>query len=368
MFRNFLSWLPLSKNSLTVIGLFIVLAAIPLTVFLAQQQQEIRQRAAPGTCRDNPESPPAGYKWKADCNRPCTNNSQCPQNNFDAQNVNPETSNWCYGFEGTTGTSADWRCLMLVRPVCESPGQPQCGGGGEACTLGRQTPDVGDACGNCIVGVRTDLRPFYNQNGHSACSNKQIVNDWCNGLDPAACNALKSGQCAQQCGGIPTPSPTPGATALEVNFKLQQITNPKNLTRQVKVEIFDTGNKVIKSENVTTNFQNGVFKGTLDLGTFTSGSYVVKLKVKNTLRKLVENVTNITAGQKNSLKEVELFSGDLNNDNELNAVDYANLVGCLDIRKGACADKVSADLNDDGTINTQDLAILIFNFSHKQGD
>lgn len=37
------------KRLLGIIGLFVILAAIPLTVFLSQQQQEIRQRAAEGS-------------------------------------------------------------------------------------------------------------------------------------------------------------------------------------------------------------------------------------------------------------------------------------------------------------------------------
>lgn len=67
-----------------------------------------------GRCRDNPVSPPSGYYWRANCQESgrCQQNSDCPKNTSDPR-VNPETSNWCYGFEGDKGTWEDWRCLRL---------------------------------------------------------------------------------------------------------------------------------------------------------------------------------------------------------------------------------------------------------------
>ncbi|MDO8573849.1 MAG: hypothetical protein Q7R77_03800 [Candidatus Daviesbacteria bacterium] len=176
-----------------------------------------QQDQCPVKCGDNPQSPPAGYMWKANCdtkescfvtadkNDP-NYNSKCLQNNFDAGNVEPSTSNWCYGFSSSTGgasTSSDFRCLMLVRSVCQSAGATQCGGA-SGCTLGNQTPDAGDACANCVLTNRTDLRPFYDQNGHRTCSNKQIVNDWCNGVSTDAskqCADIKSAACKSACSG-----------------------------------------------------------------------------------------------------------------------------------------------------------------------
>lgn len=94
----------------------------------------------PGVCRDDPtgSNAPQGDKWKATCgdslpscyvtgnNSDPHYNDKCGQNNFDPLNVDPKTSNWCYGFSGRTGTNADWRCLMLVRPPCENSGDSGC--------------------------------------------------------------------------------------------------------------------------------------------------------------------------------------------------------------------------------------------------
>lgn len=66
-------------------------------------------------CEDNPSTlkpgeRPNGYSWEANCSKSCTKNADCPQNTSDGY-VNPETSNWCYGFVGGS------RCLMLKREV-----------------------------------------------------------------------------------------------------------------------------------------------------------------------------------------------------------------------------------------------------------
>lgn len=50
--KNFLSY-PTHSRTLSILGFLVILAAIPLTVFIAQQQQEIRQRASEETgCPD----------------------------------------------------------------------------------------------------------------------------------------------------------------------------------------------------------------------------------------------------------------------------------------------------------------------------
>lgn len=113
---NYIS-VPTRSRTFGLLALLIVVAAIPLTVFIAQKQQEIRQRAATtngtGTCRDlwpSETVPSSGngqdYYWKADCSTTCTSKANCAQNSSDQCNVNPNDSNWCYGFED------GWKCLQ----------------------------------------------------------------------------------------------------------------------------------------------------------------------------------------------------------------------------------------------------------------
>lgn len=63
-----------------------------------------------GDCRDGAQSYKDGYAWIAYCSISCTKNSDCAQNTSDGA-VNPETSNWCYGFNGGQAP----RCMKLVQ-------------------------------------------------------------------------------------------------------------------------------------------------------------------------------------------------------------------------------------------------------------
>jgi hypothetical protein len=107
-------------GTIITIGTLLVLGISTLisTVFLnnTKRQTTATRAAGVGECRDNPVQAPAGYRWKADCGQiSCSTNANCPQNTSDPSNVKPDTSNWCYGFEGKNNSSADWRCLMLVK-------------------------------------------------------------------------------------------------------------------------------------------------------------------------------------------------------------------------------------------------------------
>lgn len=56
-------------------------------------------------------------------------------------------------------------------------------------------------CEQCILNARHDVLTNYAQWGWNvSCSNlPAVVDDWCNNLDPAACNQLLAGQCAGSC-------------------------------------------------------------------------------------------------------------------------------------------------------------------------
>ncbi|WP_437753500.1 hypothetical protein [Sorangium sp. So ce1389] len=62
----------------------------------------------------------------------------------------------------------------------------------------------GSACTECVLVQRADILPFYASNGwDTTCGNRDnIVANWC-GIDPAGCNAVRSGACAASCGVSP---------------------------------------------------------------------------------------------------------------------------------------------------------------------
>lgn len=113
---------------LKILPLLILISGIAVGVYLIGQRTNILPKAQeePGLCKDNPISPPSPpangsnftYFWEADCesetSRLCKKNSDCPQN-LDDPLVNPETSNWCYGFlEGP-------RCMQLITKRGQTP-------------------------------------------------------------------------------------------------------------------------------------------------------------------------------------------------------------------------------------------------------
>jgi hypothetical protein len=73
-------------------------------------------------------------------------------------------------------------------------------GGGLCASACASTVFCGTRCSQCIFGNRSDLVPFYEQNGWSIqCNNlDNIINNWC-GIDPAGCSGLKTGSCAAVC-------------------------------------------------------------------------------------------------------------------------------------------------------------------------
>ena len=89
-----------------------------------------------------------------------------------------------------------------------------------------QRPSLTDSCADCLYQNRPDIRQLYNWSNHTACTNVQIYNHWCNGglqfADVQTCNGVKNGICsqlpAQACialtpiPGFPTLTPTPPAT------------------------------------------------------------------------------------------------------------------------------------------------------------
>jgi len=73
-----------------------------------------------------------------------------------------------------------------------------------------------DKCAECILKARPDILPFYEDNGWgTGCNNQvRIVSNWCGPtVDPNACSALKSGQCASSCTAASAATATPAPTA-----------------------------------------------------------------------------------------------------------------------------------------------------------
>lgn len=103
-------------STLVVLGVLSIIGIATLISSTIPNNRQTLQTRASENCRNNPEAPPdGGFTWVANCSSTCTTNADCPKNTSDSGNVNPETSNWCYGFaEGA-------KCLQLQKGSVTNP-------------------------------------------------------------------------------------------------------------------------------------------------------------------------------------------------------------------------------------------------------
>lgn len=179
---------------------------------------------------------------------------------------------------------------------------------------------------------------------------------------------------------VPTPTLPSTPTMLAVTVALPGIgkngnVSPNNGQRRVSVELVDSANKAVGASvyaQLSFDPGSGKFKGTANFGTVVpSGNYVIKLKTNQYLAKKIP-ATVVTAGVTNTIPQATLISGDINNDNKLDILDYNILVGCFGkkINSESCGiKKVDADLNDDGVIDGIDYNLFLLGIkTAKVGD
>jgi len=173
----------------------------------------------------------------------------------------------------------------------------------------------------------------------------------------------------------------PRATYLRLDVALTGIggagnPDPKRKQREVTVEIIGANESPVATGTGSLTFDKatGSFKGLANLGrTFTtSGRYEIKVKVNSYLKKRIQEINQITAKTINPISTIiTLAAGDISNDNQIFADDYNIILFCF----GAKADlptcgsnKENADLNDDGEIDGVDYNLFIRSLATIKGD
>ena len=152
--------------------------------------------------------------------------------------------------------------------------------------------------------------------------------------------------------------------------------NPRRLQRIAKIEMYNSQNQLMVSKDGNVSFEtgSGSFKGDIDLGqTVPTGAYTVKVKVDQFLKVLVPGIQSLTQGQTNKLAQATLTTGDMNNDNKINILDYNILIDCYSDTLPAkdCADpakKQGADITDDGDVNQFDYNLFLRELTNIRGE
>ncbi len=193
---------------------------------------------------------------------------------------------------------------------------------------------------------------------------------------------------------IPTPTPTPvGDTTFVFDLLLHGIgrggdsanpngggnANPLHPQRQITIEVINAQNQSIltKTGLVSFNATNGNFTGSVNMGTtLITGSYTVKVKSSQFLRKIVPGIHTIIAGAVKQLPQAVLITGDVTGpmgvqDNTLNILDYNLIIGCYSdfLPAPSCTpeNKLLSDLGDDGSVNQFDYNLFLRELNNIEG-
>ena len=250
--------------------------------------------------------------------------------------------------------------------------------------------------GTYTIGPAETSTPTTTPTGDTRCSlTPGAINCPCPGQNGSVCNqplVCTNGTCQNPPTSTPTTTPTatptttptptlpPGNSGLFIGLIVPGISPdtahgdnnvPKNPTRTVSVKVFNAQNQEVKSVSGNVVYTAGSFQGTINLGTgLTTGSYTVKVRLNNTLWKLLYGIITLPPGSTPVPGPVNLVSGDFNQDNVLTIADFNKMISCSrGLPDCTAADKLVVDMNDDGVINdSTDTAILLSNFAHRTGD
>ena len=180
----------------------------------------------------------------------------------------------------------------------------------------------------------------------------------------------------------PTPTTDPNDTVLKFSYFLPGIgvatgdnSNPVDKNRTTTIQLFDSHNLKMGSDKTTAatyNSATGKYEGVLNLGVnFTTGLYLVKIKVNNSLIKRVAGIVTITATTSTSSLPSRLITGDIDQDNNLSITDYNLIVACYQ-GVAICTQEIEAraDIDGDGVTrdDLDDFAIVQRGFVTVEGD
>ncbi len=153
--------------------------------------------------------------------------------------------------------------------------------------------------------------------------------------------------------------------------------NPLNPERQFLVEVYSVeGENPLVAQvegTLSYNVNDGVFRGTIQLpNTVQSGKYNVFVKSPQYIFRRVPQTLTITKGEKIVVPTITLVSGDVDDSDELDILDYNILAGCYSDFAPApsCTEdlKKKADLRDDGQVNQEDVNLFLRELSVQRGD
>lgn len=153
-------------------------------------------------------------------------------------------------------------------------------------------------------------------------------------------------------------------------------TTPQHQQKQITISAFNNNNQLVSTQQgmLTYNADTGIFSGNIDMGTLSSGNYLIKEKTNGFLSTQIPGIVKITDSSNNTLSTIPESIGDINNDNQLDILDYNAILNCYGTKQNTptCANSpteqtAGADINDDSLVNGADYNLLLREISVQKG-
>lgn len=153
-------------------------------------------------------------------------------------------------------------------------------------------------------------------------------------------------------------------------------TLPLHQQRKATVTMLNANNMPVLTLpfDIVYSSTSGNFAGSVNKGNLADGSYLATIKVDNFLPKQLPGIIQITSGQAFVIPSVYVVTGDINNDNQLDILDYNLLVSCFGSKQtsSTCMTPPTqllsgSDINDDGKVDGFDYNLFLRELSVQHG-
>lgn len=172
-------------------------------------------------------------------------------------------------------------------------------------------------------------------------------------------------------------SPPAGGASLRIAVTLPAIgtafnsdnKNPVRTQRPAQIQLVGAANSAPINASGTLTFNGSEYAGYVIIPNVAPGNYQIKVRLDGTLYKVIPGVFNLSDKQSVNTPTVKLVTGDFNQDQVLDLLDYNIMLACVQ-KKPACSQamQILSDLNSDGKITEADYSIFIRQFDIREGD
>ncbi len=174
-------------------------------------------------------------------------------------------------------------------------------------------------------------------------------------------------------------SPPPGGASIRITAILPAVGTVfasdnkvvKEPNRQVQIQLIQPGpdaNTSITASGTLT-FNGSAYTGYVIVPSIPSGNHQIKARLNNTLYKFIPGIYNIQDQSSINTSPVTLNSGDINQDNRIDLLDYNIILGCVQ-KKPSCTTPYRAlsDLDSNGIVESDDYNIFLTQLDFREGD